>query len=163
MYTGAWLSPLDLATTISRHENLAYGLVRSPRTLSIRSLAPCNGKRANRIVLCLLVARVMDFSDDHGNVGWIVGLTASRRNTPWDLVWISIDFLVPSVETSSGEISPKKFPTNHRAARWNFYDRASCAHRVRDYIRGSLEEREESAFLLKYRSPALTADREIHA
>lgn len=46
---------------------------------------------------------------------------------------------------------------------WNFYDRASCAHRVRDYIRGSLEEREESAFLLKYRSPALTADREIHA
>lgn len=130
MYTGARLSPLDLATTISRHENLAYGLVRSPRTLSIRSLAPCNGKRANRIVLCLLVARVMDFSDDHGNVGWIVRLTASRRNTPWDLVWISIDFLVPSVETSSGEISPKKFPTNHRAGTFTIEPLARIASAI---------------------------------
>ena len=56
----------------------------SARTLSALELSsvPSNGKRANKIVLCLLVADVMDFSDIHGNIGddtrTILVLTALR-------------------------------------------------------------------------------------
>lgn len=55
-------------------ENLAYGLRQLGRYQLSRSVSS-NGKRANRIVLCLLVADVMDFSGItnhgiHGNIRW---------------------------------------------------------------------------------------------
>lgn len=41
-----------------------------------------NGKRANKIVLCLLVADVMDFSDIHGNDDTRAILVLTALRTP---------------------------------------------------------------------------------
>lgn len=56
--------------TVSGCTSKTWLMDSSARTLSALELSsvPSNGKRANKIVLCLLVADVMDFSDIHGNM-----------------------------------------------------------------------------------------------